>query len=45
VIDGEEINILCQGKRDGQELIIVGEAELKLTRRCRGVKINAPTED
>jgi len=32
VIDGEEINILSKRNRDGQELIIVGEAELKLTK-------------
>jgi len=31
VIDGEEINILGKGNRDGQEIIIVGETELKLT--------------
>ena len=32
VINGEEINILGKRKRNGQELIIVGIPELKLTR-------------
>ncbi|KFD41464.1 hypothetical protein DK28_0208735 [Peptococcaceae bacterium SCADC1_2_3] len=39
MIDGEEINILGKGKRNGQELIIVGEAELKLTRSVGALKL------
>jgi hypothetical protein len=31
IIDDEEINILGRGRKNGQEIIIVGEAELKLT--------------
>ena len=30
-IDGEEINILGKGKKNGQEIIIVGEVEVRLT--------------
>ena len=32
MIDGEEINILGKERRNGQEVIIVGIPELKLTR-------------
>ncbi len=54
VIDGEEINILGKGNRDGQEIIIVGEAELKLTsvgklkkfeRKVNTVKKKYPTKE
>ena len=41
IIDDEEINILGLGRKNGQEIIIVGEAELKLTR-CVGVYCNTP---
>ncbi len=30
-IDGEEINLFARGRKDGRDVLIVGEAELKLT--------------